>query len=63
MTTQMKTAQEALFGNGGLGVTNFKLFPGRNRYATPEQIAAEINKGLGEIENGTAQEMTLDYEG
>lgn len=60
MTTHMKAAQEALFGAGGLGVTNFKLFPGRNRYATPEQIAAEINKGLGELKEGQAVEMVQD---
>lgn len=63
MTTQMKTAQDTLFGAGGLGVTNFKLFPGFNRYATPEQIAAEINKGLREIDNGAAQEMAPEVGG
>ena len=58
MTTHMKEVQELLFGAGGLGVTNIKLFPGSNRFATPEQIAAEIKKGFDEIRNGQATELT-----
>lgn len=49
MTTNLHTAQELLFGKGGLGVSNIKLFPGSNRDATPEQIAAEVARILGDF--------------
>lgn len=48
MATNMKTAQELIFGATGLGASNFKMFPGTNRDVTPEQIAAEIVKAINE---------------
>lgn len=48
MTTNMNQAQELLFGKDGLAVSNFKLFLGSNRDATPEQVAGEINRVLND---------------
>ncbi|MCI2243228.1 hypothetical protein L3067_01215 [Xanthomonas sp. PPL568] len=49
MATEMKNAQDLLFGASGLRVSNFKLFPGSDREVTSEQIAAEITRVFGEI--------------
>lgn len=49
MATEMKKAQELLYGATGLSVSNFKLFPGANREVTAEQIAAEITRSITEI--------------
>jgi hypothetical protein len=46
MATEMKNAQELLFGAAGLNVSNFKLFPGSDREVTAEQIAAQLNNWL-----------------
>jgi len=56
-TTNMKQAQELLFGNDGLAVRNFKLFPGSARDVTPEEIAEEINASIHRIESGQAQQQ------
>ena len=50
MATEMKNAQELLFGATGLRVSNFKMFPGHNREATAEQVAGEIVKAIQEPE-------------
>lgn len=42
MNTNLQKAQDMLFGKGGLGVSNIKLFPGNNREATPEELAGEV---------------------
>jgi hypothetical protein len=42
MTTNLNKAQELLFGEGGLGVTNVKFFPGHKRNVTAEEVAAEV---------------------
>lgn len=42
MSTKLDQAKSALFGSDGLRVTNFKLFPGSNREATAEEIAAQV---------------------
>ena len=49
---QLDLAKSRLFGEGALGVTNLKLFPGSNRDATPEQFAEQINKSISQIEAG-----------
>lgn len=49
MATEMKKAQEMLYGATGLSVSNFKLFPGSSREVTSEQIAAEITRAITEI--------------
>ena len=50
MATNLKIAQELLFGAQGLGASNFKMFPGHNREATAEQVAGEIVKAIQEPE-------------
>ena len=62
MTTNMKNAQELLFGVGGLGASNFKMFPGFNRDVTPEMIADEIVNALNEVIDGKTEELTLESE-
>ena len=60
MDTNIKKAQELIFGANGIGASNFKMFPGRSRDVTPDAVAAEILKALGEITSGTAKEVALD---
>jgi len=47
--TQLEQAKETLYGKGGLGVTNLKLFPGSNRDVTAEEIAEQINAVVGDL--------------
>lgn len=60
MATHMKNAQELLFGTDGLGISNFKMFPGTSRDVTPEMIAAEIAKAITEVASGAGQELAFD---
>lgn len=46
MATNMQKAKDLLFGKDGLGVSNFRMFPGSNREATAEDIAGEIVRSL-----------------
>lgn len=46
MATSMSKAQELIFGRDGFGATNFKLFPGSSRDATPEEVAHAIESAL-----------------
>jgi hypothetical protein len=59
MATHMQQAQELIFGMKGLGASNFKMFPGHNREATSEQLAAEIAKAILERENA-ADVLAID---
>lgn len=59
MTNNLNKAQDLLFGKDGLAVSNFKLFPGSNRDATPEEIASEISRVLANVFGGDAREMDL----
>lgn len=49
MNTNLQKAQDLLFGKGGLGVSNIKLFPGSNREATPEEVAGEVYRIVHEF--------------
>lgn len=60
MTTNMKSTQELLFGAGGLGASNIKMFPGFNRDATPEMIAADISAALEEVLSGHGEEFAFE---
>lgn len=55
--TELEKAKELLYGKDGLGVTNFKLFPGSSRDVTVEQIAGQINASLSDLmdDNGEAE--------
>lgn len=58
MSTNLNKAQELLFGKGGLGVSNIKLFPGSNREATSEEIAGEVARILTDfIAEANAQQV------
>lgn len=46
--SELEKAKENLFG-GDFAVSNIKLFPGTNRTATSEEIAAEVNHVLGQL--------------
>lgn len=52
MATNLKQAQELLFGKDGLRASNFKMFPGYSRDVTAEQIAAEITRVIKLISEG-----------
>lgn len=50
MSAELTMAKLRLFNRDGLSLTNIKLFPGSNRNVTAEQIAAELNKSLFDLE-------------
>ena len=52
MDTQVGIAKSRLYGEGGLGVSDFKMFPGESRDVTPEQMAGVLNKALAQLEAG-----------
>lgn len=52
MTTQVQIAKEVLFGEDGLRASNFKMFPGNARNATPGQIAEELSASIERISAG-----------
>ncbi|CUW39711.1 protein of unknown function [Magnetospirillum sp. XM-1] len=52
MGTNLEIAKNRLFGDGGLQVSNVKLFPGSNRDVTQEQIAEQVNKIIGQLDAG-----------
>lgn len=60
MTTQIELAANRLFGEGGLGCTKCSIFPGSNPNVTAEQIAAEINRSLSQIEAGDCEEVEIE---
>jgi hypothetical protein len=49
MTTNMKRAQELLFGAEGLGVSNFKMYPGTNSDTTAEEVAQEVADAMEDL--------------
>ncbi|GAB2500793.1 hypothetical protein GCM10027084_13570 [Pseudoxanthomonas sangjuensis] len=54
-------AKDKLFGEAGLRASNFKLFPGRSRDATAEQVAQQIVGSIERIEKGELQ-VVEDFE-
>jgi len=52
MATNLKQAQDLLFGEGGLGVANVKFFPGNKRNVTAEEVAAEVVAVFERAERG-----------
>jgi hypothetical protein len=52
MSTEVQRAAERLFGPGGLGVKHIALFPGSSPNVSAEQVAAEINRALDQVEAG-----------
>lgn len=59
MVTELEKATKRLFGPRSIGATNIKFFPlppGQN--VTAEQMAAQLNKALDQIEAGDFEEIT-----
>lgn len=52
MTTQLQAAKATLFGDDGLRASNFKLFPGKDRDASREKVAGELNKVFARLQAG-----------
>lgn len=49
-----------MFGPGGLGITNFNIFPGERTDLTAEDIAKELNNMLDQLEAGAFTELQFD---
>lgn len=49
MMTELEKLKERLYGEGGLGVTNFHIFPGTNPNVTAEEVAREVNRSLDNV--------------
>lgn len=49
---QLEVARNRLFGEGGMDVSNFKMFPGASRDISADQIAEQLNKAIGQIQSG-----------
>lgn len=58
MTTELDKLAHRLYGEGGMGVTNFGFTPGTDPTVTAEERAAEINRMLDRIEAGDYEVMT-----
>ena len=54
MTTNMKNAQELLFGIGGLGASNFKMYPGTSSDTTVEAVAKEVADAIDDLNSRLA---------
>ena len=57
--SEIEKAAQRMFGPGGMGVTNFNMFPGEH-LSTPEQRAKAINDMLDALERGEFTESTFD---
>ncbi len=51
----IKRLAEKLYGEDGLGATNFHFSPGTNREVSAEQVADEILNSIEAIENGDCE--------
>ncbi len=54
-------AKEKLFGADGLRASNFKMFPGKSRETTAEQVASQLVASIERIEAGDV-EIVEDFE-
>ncbi|WP_412562230.1 hypothetical protein [Thalassobius sp. MITS945101] len=61
MANQLELAQNRLFGADGLGVSDFKMYPGTSREVSKAQFAEQINKVLAQVEAGD-YELVEEYE-
>jgi len=52
MDNQLTLAMNRLYGADGLGVSDFKMYPGTSRDVSKEQFAEQINKVLAQMEAG-----------
>lgn len=52
MMTHTEQATRRLFGDDGLRVNNFKLFPGSSREVTDQRLAEQISKVIVQLDEG-----------
>lgn len=52
MTGQVEQATATLFGDDGLAVSDFKLFPGTSRVVDPTKFAQQVNQVVAQLEEG-----------
>lgn len=45
----LELAKYTLFDREAIGATNFKLYPGSSREASPAAVAEEINRSIADI--------------
>ncbi|WP_153131023.1 hypothetical protein [Dechloromonas hortensis] len=57
MGTQLELLKNRLYGEGGLGVKNIKLFLGSDREIDAEDLAREINKSLTHLFLGETSDI------
>lgn len=62
MASQQTILKNRLYGEGGLGATNIKVFPGSSRDVTAEQVAEQVNRSISQIEAGQFEEVDLSKE-
>lgn len=60
MANQLELARNRLYGDGGLAVSDFKMYPGTSRDVSKEQFAEQVNKVLAQIEAGE-YELVEEY--
>ncbi|WP_313398135.1 hypothetical protein [Stenotrophomonas sp.] len=48
-------AKDKLFGANGLRASNFKMFPGKSRETSAEQVAAQLIASIERIEAGQVE--------
>lgn len=61
MAMNVSMAKNRLYGDEGIKVSDFKLFPGSSTDVTPDQRADQVNKILAQLEAGDFEEVT-EYE-
>jgi len=52
MNANLQKAKELLFGEQGMKVSNFKMFPGYSREASAEKVSAELVASLELLKAG-----------
>ena len=52
MAYDVEVASNRLYGKGGVGASDLKIFRGSSADVTPSDYAKELNKAISQIENG-----------
>ncbi len=60
MTYDVEVASNRLYGEGGIGVSDLKMFRGSSADVTPSDYAKEFNRAISQIENGDYE--VVEYE-
>lgn len=62
MVDHIAIASELLYGPGGLGITNIKIFRGTNPNTTADQLAEAIVKSIERISAGDYDLLSDDID-